>query len=239
MRRVFGILSIVTALCLMFVLSPSLADDKPAAGDKKADAPKAAAKAAGPLCPVSGMPIKESFSTDYKGKKVYFCCDKCPAKFSENPDKFKDQVKAQWSAMIPLRMQVTCPGCGKPCSDKFTSTESGEAVNFCSADCKAKWDKGDQEMRKGLGKTYTFQTRCPMMDEQIDPKSSETVDGKTVYFCCDDCKGGFAKDKAAAMKKVDEQIKANQAAWIMKQAAKPAAGEKKEEKKEEKKDGGK
>lgn len=238
MRCVFRTFSIVTALCLTFVLSPSLADDKPAAaGDKKPAAPQASA---GPLCPVSGNPIKESVSVDYKGKKVYFCCEKCLGKFNESPDKFKDQVKAQWSAMIPLRMQVTCPGCGKPASDKFASTENGETIHFCCEECKGKWDKGDQDMRKALGKCYTFQTRCPMMnDEQIDPKSSETIDGKTVYFCCDECKGGFAKDKAAGMKKVEEQIKANQTAWIMKQAAKSApAGEKKEDPKD-KKDGGK
>ena len=39
-------------------------------------------------CPVSGQPINVKQTVDYKGAKVYFCCDKCPAAFEKDPSKF-------------------------------------------------------------------------------------------------------------------------------------------------------
>ncbi len=39
-------------------------------------------------CPVSGKPIDPEHSVEYKGKKVYFCCPKCPAAFEADPEKF-------------------------------------------------------------------------------------------------------------------------------------------------------
>ena len=39
-------------------------------------------------CPVSGKPIKKNIYTEYKGKKIYFCCQGCKAKFEANPQKY-------------------------------------------------------------------------------------------------------------------------------------------------------
>jgi YHS domain-containing protein len=39
-------------------------------------------------CPVSGKPINPEHTVDYKGKKVYFCCPKCPAAFNADPEKY-------------------------------------------------------------------------------------------------------------------------------------------------------
>lgn len=43
-------------------------------------------------CPVSGKAINAKCSTDYKDKKVYFCCPNCLKAFNESPDKFADKL---------------------------------------------------------------------------------------------------------------------------------------------------
>jgi YHS domain-containing protein len=40
------------------------------------------------VCPVSGDPVDPTVYVDYKGKRVYFCCDDCPAKFKQAPEEY-------------------------------------------------------------------------------------------------------------------------------------------------------
>jgi YHS domain-containing protein len=39
-------------------------------------------------CPVMGAAIDKQFFTEYEGKKVYFCCPGCKAKFQAEPQKY-------------------------------------------------------------------------------------------------------------------------------------------------------
>jgi YHS domain-containing protein len=40
-------------------------------------------------CPImEGKPINKAVFTEYKGKKVYFCCPGCDGKFKEDPEKY-------------------------------------------------------------------------------------------------------------------------------------------------------
>ncbi|MFB0551807.1 MAG: YHS domain-containing protein [Phycisphaerae bacterium] len=39
-------------------------------------------------CPVMGGAINKGLFTEYKGKKVYFCCPGCKEKFEEEPEKY-------------------------------------------------------------------------------------------------------------------------------------------------------
>ena len=39
-------------------------------------------------CPVMGGKINKDIYTEYKGKKVYFCCAGCVDKFKEDPEKY-------------------------------------------------------------------------------------------------------------------------------------------------------
>ncbi|MHC4581787.1 MAG: YHS domain-containing protein [Planctomycetota bacterium] len=40
-------------------------------------------------CPImEGNPINKAIFTEYKGKKVYFCCPGCDTKFKEDPEKY-------------------------------------------------------------------------------------------------------------------------------------------------------
>jgi len=39
-------------------------------------------------CPVMAGAINKELYTEYKGKKVYFCCPGCKEKFEEEPEKY-------------------------------------------------------------------------------------------------------------------------------------------------------
>jgi YHS domain-containing protein len=39
-------------------------------------------------CPIMGSPINKALFTEYKGKKVYFCCPGCEEKFKAEPEKY-------------------------------------------------------------------------------------------------------------------------------------------------------
>ena len=39
-------------------------------------------------CPIMGGPINKDVFTEYKGKKVYFCCPGCEGKFEADPEKY-------------------------------------------------------------------------------------------------------------------------------------------------------
>jgi YHS domain-containing protein len=39
-------------------------------------------------CPIMGGAINKAFFTEYKGKKVYFCCAGCKEQFEKEPEKY-------------------------------------------------------------------------------------------------------------------------------------------------------
>ena len=39
-------------------------------------------------CPIMGGAIDKNIFTEYKGKKVYFCCAGCEEKFKKEPEKY-------------------------------------------------------------------------------------------------------------------------------------------------------
>jgi YHS domain-containing protein len=59
-----------------------------AAADVQKDAAAAPAGKAQTICPVMGEPINKEVFVDYDGKRVYFCCKMCQAKFKEDPAKY-------------------------------------------------------------------------------------------------------------------------------------------------------
>jgi YHS domain-containing protein len=44
-------------------------------------------------CPVTGEAINPAAFTEYQGKKVYFCCKGCIAKFDKEPEKYAANIK--------------------------------------------------------------------------------------------------------------------------------------------------
>jgi len=104
MRKYAIIAMVVAAMFAMVTLSQ--AAEKTAAPVAKTVAP-AVAKLVVPqaTCPVTGNPINKAVYTDYKGKRVYFCCPDCIANFSKNPEKYLKVLadKGEKPAATPVK----------------------------------------------------------------------------------------------------------------------------------------
>ncbi len=109
-----------------------------------ATAPAAAAEQT--VCPVSGEKIDKTTSphVDWQGQRIYFCCNKCPAKSKADPEKYFATIA---EAGVQLEnIQTTCPvsgeklgegGMGAPVAHAY----KGRTVMFCCKMCVAKFDK--------------------------------------------------------------------------------------------------
>ena len=149
---------LMLAIASVYCLAATTADDKekptdkPAAktekaeaksedGDKK-DEDKFTAK-----CPVSGeAAVKAQFSA-YKEKEVYFCCDKCKAKFDAEPTKF--EVKANHQLVQTKQFkQKKCPISGADFVKEQSAKVANVNVRFCCEKCKGAVDvaEGDKKL---------------------------------------------------------------------------------------------
>lgn len=64
-----------------------------AAEAKKTSETSAAVATEQTQCPVlANNPIDRDVFVEYKGKKVYFCCQACVAEFNKNPEKYISQL---------------------------------------------------------------------------------------------------------------------------------------------------
>lgn len=104
---------------------------------------KAAFKA---TCPVSGKPALEDKSVEYKGAKVYFCCENCPKAFAKDTAKFATKANQQLVA-TGQATEVKCPLSGAKLNPDTAVDVGGTKVTFCCNNCKGKVEaaKGDAQ----------------------------------------------------------------------------------------------
>jgi YHS domain-containing protein len=73
-----------------------------AAGSLWALEPKAAAEGKPQTtCPVLGGNINKQVYADYKGKRIYFCCEGCDAEFKKDPEKYMKKLQEQGITLQP------------------------------------------------------------------------------------------------------------------------------------------
>jgi YHS domain-containing protein len=78
---------------------PSAATSAPAAAAPDAIAQK--------LCPVTGDPVNPNIYVDYKGRRIYFCCNMCPDTFKKDPEKYLKKLDEQMkSGAVPAAPQT-------------------------------------------------------------------------------------------------------------------------------------
>ncbi len=126
----------------MAVLAVTLyaADEIKLDGIKCVMNPKAAAKA--------------EKSVDYKGGKVFFCCDNCPKGFAKKIEDGDKLVVAKGNVPASLdshAKQAKCVFTGGPLKTELTV--AGAKVQFCCDNCKGKAAKleGDEQLIALLG----------------------------------------------------------------------------------------
>jgi len=100
------------------------------------------------LCPVSGKAIDKTVYVDYQGQRVYFCCNKCPAAFKADPEKYFAQFEKEGTVLESV--QVVCPVSGEDISKKSYTDYKGRRVYFCCDKCVASFKKDPEKYLKTL-----------------------------------------------------------------------------------------
>ena len=108
-------------------------------------------KLEGIKCVVSSKAATEN-SVDYKGGKVYFCCENCPKAFSKDTAKFATKANAQLVATGQAK-QAKCPLSGQTLNADTAITVGGAKVAFCCEKCQGKVNaaKGDEQVTMVFG----------------------------------------------------------------------------------------
>lgn len=151
-----------------------------------------------PACPVTGAPIDFSFRTMTESGPVYFSSEEAVKTFDENPAAYAESAAAQREALAKLdRIQVSCPVTGNPVDGKTAISLDGQWVSFCSQDCLARYLADPASYQANLEASYTYQTRCPVHDQRINPEVyAELSAGQRVYFCLKNDRERFLKNPA-------------------------------------------
>ncbi len=198
MRRSNWVIVAAAVFALGTGISISLAQHDPGALGKAA---------AGPNCPVMDEPIDFTVSTATDDGPVFFCCSGCIEKYNKNPEKYAKKTAAQRAALKDRpKIQVACPISKKGIDPKVFIVQEGQRVNFCCTDCVGKFEKDPGKYQTGLANSYTYQTKCPVMNEAIDPGSFSVLPtGQKIYYCCDGCGDKLMKNPAKYAAKLAAQ----------------------------------
>ena len=168
-----------------------------------------------------------SAAVDYKDGKVYLCCDHCADAFKKDAKLAKDAkftVKANHQLVLTGQyVQKGCPFSDDAIDEKLTSTVAGVEIGFSCADCQNKIEglKTIEEKVALLFSDSSFNkafalkqpevdltgVKCMMMPEKA-VAADQAVDYKNgkVYFCCEKCAKGFAKDTETYAVKANQQL---------------------------------
>jgi YHS domain-containing protein len=94
-------------------------------------------------------PAKADKTRDYKGGKVYFCCDNCPKEFDKDNAKYASKANAQLAATGQAK-QAKCPISGQAVDATKELTVAGAKVQFCCDMCKGKVEKAKDDEKLEL-----------------------------------------------------------------------------------------
>lgn len=135
-------LSIASVCCLAATSAEEKAESKKqksestaVTGETKDESKKDEEKKFTAKCPVSGADASQEQFASYKDKQVYFCCEKCKAKFEAEPKKF--EVKANHQLVQTKQFkQKKCPISGGDFVKEQSARVANVNVRFCCEKCK-------------------------------------------------------------------------------------------------------
>lgn len=183
-----------SALTLGFGLAPAAAqhDHSGCEHGQKKKAPTL------PKCPVTDEPVNLAVSTATDDGPVFFRCKDCIPKYKANVDKYSAKVAAQRKALAGrAKVQVSCPLTGNPVDRKVFVEHDGGKAYFCCAGCIGRFQHDPGKYKAALANSYTYQTKCPVMGEDINPQAFATAaNGMKIYYCCKGCDKRFLADPA-------------------------------------------
>jgi hypothetical protein len=103
---------------------------------------------AGVKCPL--MPkkeVKETFSVEYAGAKVFFCCKGCQGNFAKDVEKHAAAANKQL-VDTKLYKQTGCPISGGKLNDETEIAVGETKVKFCCNNCQGKVEGEKDEKAK-------------------------------------------------------------------------------------------
>ena len=140
-------------------------------------------------CPVTDEAVNLAMSVTTDEGPVFMCCGHCMGKYKAAPGRYAAKVVAQRKALADRpKVQVTCPVSGEPVDGKSFAEHGGQKVSLCCTGCASKYEGNPAKYAAALANSYTYQTKCPVMGEEINPKSFTAIAGKgKIFYCCNGC----------------------------------------------------
>ncbi|QDU27538.1 hypothetical protein ETAA8_26260 [Anatilimnocola aggregata] len=93
---------------------------------------------------------KEANAVEYRGAKVFFCCQNCPKAFSKDVAKHAAKANHQLVATNQAK-QIACPLSGKDLNPDTKVTVNGVDVTFCCNNCKGAVEGSKDQLEMAFG----------------------------------------------------------------------------------------
>lgn len=94
-------------------------------------------------------PAKADKSVEYRGAKIYFCCENCPKEYAKDKAKYATKANHQLT-LTGQAKQETCPISGEAIDKEQTADVAGVKVSFCCGNCKGKVEKAEGDAKLEL-----------------------------------------------------------------------------------------
>ncbi len=134
------------------------------------------------FCPISQKPASTLYTTETRGKKVYFCCKKCIKTFNEEDITPYLPVLPQFAELAAAKKDAggaekkgtpglpnpLCPVLGEPSDPDIKVEHQGKTVHFCCTKCRRKFQ---QQPSLYLAKLPQFISATPA-------RSAENAEGR-------------------------------------------------------------
>jgi hypothetical protein len=108
-----------------------------------------AAKDVALVCPVSGQPVSEEHSVEFKNGKIQFCCGDCAKAFNSSNEVHVAMANHQLFASGQY-VQKGCPFSGGKVNAEQHCAVGGADIQFCCPNCRGKAESVSDEDRLKL-----------------------------------------------------------------------------------------
>lgn len=92
-----------------------------------------------------------------------------------------------------LPVNIACPMSGRDLNPDATSTYQGEVIGFCCNNCKSNFDEDPAEHIDKVER-LAVNVACPISGRDVNPQQTVVYEGRTIGFCCGNCKSNFEED---------------------------------------------
>ena len=122
-------------------------------------------------CPVSGEPVSEKSFSEKGDHKVFFCCDKCKAKYEAEPAKYSAKLTSCYT------YQAVCPVMGEEIDPTCFKDFGTQRVYFCCPMCIKKLTADPEKYAANMAK-QGYKLDVDAVKKAAAAKDDKKADGK-------------------------------------------------------------